>query len=324
MALELVGGAVCGSLALAADGLHVGTRCVAILTAARGRRFAHRYADDGRFSFGTGKVGDPGRFAGAVLLAMMALVLACYALNRFFHPVEIQFSAAMLIASLAVGVTLARGGLLSVDVDFHPGAGREPRKIRRSEQQEAAPFEGRLRRFQSVVGEAALELHKIGGASPRLRLRFARRGLAAALPAVAIETIRLSGERQLFQMQSLGSYQESVEEIPEPHDFKVIVRISRAGSSYEHEIEYIEPDHWRRSTSVTTRRSHLDRSASTRMADLPVSLLVLPSLLTARYLGWLWMDPLMCLICVAVIVAWAYLLMRDATRVSAQSARTVG
>lgn len=32
----------------------------------------------------------------------------------------------------------------------------------------------------------------------------------------------------------------------------------------------------------------------------------------------------MCLIGVAVIVAWAYLLMRDATRVFAQSARTVG
>jgi nickel/cobalt transporter (NicO) family protein len=116
-------------------------------------------------------------------------------------------------------------------------------------EREAAPFEGRLRRFQSVVGEAALELHKIGRAPPRFRLRFARRGLAAALAGIAIETIRSSGERQLFHMRSLGNYQESVEEIPEPHDFKVIIRISRAGSSYEHEIEYIEPDHWRRSTS---------------------------------------------------------------------------
>ena len=58
MALEIVGGAVFGSIALVADGLHMSTHAGALLLAALAYRYARRHARDPRFSFGTGKLGD--------------------------------------------------------------------------------------------------------------------------------------------------------------------------------------------------------------------------------------------------------------------------
>src|ERR1019366_6095272 len=58
MIAEIVGGALFGSLALIADGLHMSTHAGALLLAALAYAYARKYADDRSFSFGTGKFGD--------------------------------------------------------------------------------------------------------------------------------------------------------------------------------------------------------------------------------------------------------------------------
>ncbi len=58
MIAEIVGGVLLGSIALVADGLHMSTHASALLLAALAYAYARRHADDERFSFGTGKVGD--------------------------------------------------------------------------------------------------------------------------------------------------------------------------------------------------------------------------------------------------------------------------
>ena len=58
MAAEIVGGWLFGSIALIADGLHMSTHAGALLLAALAYTFARRYAQDQRFTFGTGKLGD--------------------------------------------------------------------------------------------------------------------------------------------------------------------------------------------------------------------------------------------------------------------------
>jgi Co/Zn/Cd efflux system component len=47
------------------------------------------------------------------------------------------------------------------------------------------------------------------------------------------------------------------------------------------------------------------------MADAAVSVLVIAGLLLARFLGWVWMDPLAGLLGAIVIASWAYGLVRD-------------
>jgi Co/Zn/Cd efflux system component len=45
-----------GSIALVADGMHMSTHAGALLLAALAYTYARKYADDSRFTFGTGKL----------------------------------------------------------------------------------------------------------------------------------------------------------------------------------------------------------------------------------------------------------------------------
>src|SRR5215471_849417 len=76
MVAEIVGGILFGSIALVADGLHMSTHASALLLTALAYSFARRHADDRRFSFGTGKLGDLAGFTSAIVLGIIALHLA--------------------------------------------------------------------------------------------------------------------------------------------------------------------------------------------------------------------------------------------------------
>src|SRR6202163_896876 len=75
MIAEIIGGLLFGSIALVADGLHMSTHASALLLAALAYSYARRHADDQRFSFGTGKLGDLAGFTSAIVLAMIALLI---------------------------------------------------------------------------------------------------------------------------------------------------------------------------------------------------------------------------------------------------------
>src|SRR6201997_1026344 len=113
MALEIVGGLLLGSIALVADGLHMSTHAGALLLAALAYRYARRHADDPRFSFGTGKLGDLAGFTSAIVLAMIALLIGYEAITRFIWPVPISFDEAIPIAVLGLLVNVASVLLLS-------------------------------------------------------------------------------------------------------------------------------------------------------------------------------------------------------------------
>ena len=119
MALEIAGGILFGSLALVADGLHISTHASALLLAALAYRYARRHAGDGRFAFGTGKLGDLAGFSSAVILAMIALLIAYEAVSRFLNPIPIQFHEAIPIAVLGLGVNLISAWLLSRGSHVH-------------------------------------------------------------------------------------------------------------------------------------------------------------------------------------------------------------
>jgi cation diffusion facilitator family transporter len=112
MAAEIVGGLMFGSIALVADGLHMSTHAGALLLAALAYRYARRHADDARFTFGTGKLGDLAGFTSAVVLVMIAMLIGYEAVMRLIAPVPVRFDEAIAIAALGLGVNVASAFML--------------------------------------------------------------------------------------------------------------------------------------------------------------------------------------------------------------------
>ena len=113
MIAEIAGGSLFGSLALVADGLHMSTHAGAMLIAAMAYTYARQHANDNRFVFGTGKLGDLAGFTSAIILAFIALLIGYEAVLRFMSPVAIHFNQAIPIAVVGLGVNVASALLLS-------------------------------------------------------------------------------------------------------------------------------------------------------------------------------------------------------------------
>ena len=102
MVWEIAAGLIYGSMALLADGLHMGSHATALGIAAFAYAYARKNAASSRFSFGTGKVNALGGFTGAVLLAGFALFMVVESIDRFIHPVTISFNGAIFVAIIGL------------------------------------------------------------------------------------------------------------------------------------------------------------------------------------------------------------------------------
>jgi cation diffusion facilitator family transporter len=123
MTLEIGGGALFGSMALIADGLHMSTHTAALLIAALAYTYARRHAHDERFAFGTGKLGDLAAFSSALILAMIALLIAWESVGRLLQPVPIAFDEAIAVAALGLVVNITSAWLLRDHEPDHHGHG---------------------------------------------------------------------------------------------------------------------------------------------------------------------------------------------------------
>jgi len=120
MVAEIAVGYVTGSMALLADGFHMATHTGALAIAAGAYVFARRHAHDGRFSFGTGKVGDLAGFASALVLAVIAVGIGGESLWRLASPTVVDFGEAIPIAVVGLIVNIASALLL---MEGHHGHG---------------------------------------------------------------------------------------------------------------------------------------------------------------------------------------------------------
>jgi cation diffusion facilitator family transporter len=104
MVVEITAGLVYGSMALLADGLHMGSHTAALGIATIAYVYTRRCAADARFCFGTGKVNAFAGYTSAVLLALFALLMAWESVNRLYNPAEIAFNQAIVVAVLGLVV----------------------------------------------------------------------------------------------------------------------------------------------------------------------------------------------------------------------------
>jgi len=112
MVVEILAGWWTGSMALLADGFHMGTHAGALAIAAAAYAFARNHASNARFTFGTGKVGDLAGFASAVILGVASIAIAVESGQRLFSPHPVDFGDATLVAVIGLGVNLLSAVLL--------------------------------------------------------------------------------------------------------------------------------------------------------------------------------------------------------------------
>ena len=109
---EITAGYITGSMALLADGFHMATHAGALGIAAFAYGYAKRHACSQRYSFGTGKVGDLGGFASALILGMVSLGIGVESVMRLLQPTDVQFGTATLIAIAGLIVNIISALLL--------------------------------------------------------------------------------------------------------------------------------------------------------------------------------------------------------------------
>jgi len=300
MVAEIIGGALFGSLALIADGLHMSTHAGALLLAALAYTYARKYASDRNFTFGTGKFGDLAGYSSAVVLAMIALLIAYEAVSRLLNPVSISFNEAIPIAVLGLAVNVASAWLLSGGHHHGHGHGHSHGHDHARDEES--------RRIELGTDAVDIEVFE-DNVPPRFRVR-ADLAMLAGVSDVSIETIRPDGSRQLFTFEDRDGYLESRDEIPEPHAFLAKVRLVQEGQRHERELEFEEHDH-PAAHGAHHRDNNMRAAVIHVLADAAVSVLVIAGLLMARAFGWLWMDPLAGFIGALVIANWSFGLLRD-------------
>ncbi len=121
MIVEIIAGTVFGSMALLADGWHMGTHAAAFGLTLFTYRYSRKHASDPRFAFGTGKVAVLGGFASAVGLMVVALVMIVESIVRIINPHDIRFTEAIVVAVLGLLVNMVSAVLLKDDHHHDPG-----------------------------------------------------------------------------------------------------------------------------------------------------------------------------------------------------------
>lgn len=113
MVAELITGWLTGSLALTADGWHMGTHAAALGGAVLAMRWSHRARDHEGFAFGGWKIEVLAAYTSALLLAAVAVGLAIESVHSLIHPKPIHYGDAMTVAVLGLLVNLASVWLLA-------------------------------------------------------------------------------------------------------------------------------------------------------------------------------------------------------------------
>lgn len=120
MVAEIAAGTYFGSMALLADGWHMGTHLGALAITTLAYVLARRHRNSGAYTFGTGKFGDLAGFSSALILALISLLIGAESLTRLARPVVISYDSAIAVAAIGLAVNLISALLLREAPHAHP------------------------------------------------------------------------------------------------------------------------------------------------------------------------------------------------------------
>ncbi|MRR16187.1 MAG: cation transporter [Deltaproteobacteria bacterium] len=106
MVAEILVGWLSNSMALLADGWHMGTHAFALGISLAAYVLARRYAKDETFTFGTWKIEILGGYTSAIVLGIVALAMIFSSVERILHPLSIHYNQALVVAVIGLLVNL--------------------------------------------------------------------------------------------------------------------------------------------------------------------------------------------------------------------------
>ena len=107
MIAEIAVGYFTHSMALFADGCHMGTHALALSLTFFTYILITRFATSDKFAFGTGKFSTLSGFASSILLGLTGIFIIFESVERLFNPERIGFNEAILVAVIGLIVNAA-------------------------------------------------------------------------------------------------------------------------------------------------------------------------------------------------------------------------
>lgn len=104
MIAEIAYGYITNSMALLADGYHMGTHALALCLTYVAYVLTEKFKNSPLFPSGTGKIGTLTAYTSSLFLGFTGIWIIIEALERIFHPLSIQFNEAILIAIIGLTV----------------------------------------------------------------------------------------------------------------------------------------------------------------------------------------------------------------------------
>jgi cation diffusion facilitator family transporter len=190
---ELLVGWWSGSMALTADGWHMGTHAGALALTALAYWFARTRANHDMFSFGTGKVYALAGYTSGLLLGIVALWMAIKGAYQLAHPHKIEFGEALWVATLGLFVNL--GCALLLGHDEHHG-----RDHKHGALSTASTSDARAHRHGALAHDHRHDDHQTGGRDHNLRAAYLHILADAVTSVLAIAALLLGRYAGLWFM----------------------------------------------------------------------------------------------------------------------------
>ena len=106
MLAEIFFGLITGSMALLADGIHMGTHALALLITVITYVMARKLKADPSFTFGTGKIKVLGGYTNSLLLGVAAFFMVFESVHRLAYPEPISYNQALAVAMFGLLINL--------------------------------------------------------------------------------------------------------------------------------------------------------------------------------------------------------------------------
>ncbi|MEA1888084.1 MAG: cation diffusion facilitator family transporter [Bacteroidota bacterium] len=115
MVVEIIFGITTGSMALLADGIHMGSHVLAIGLSWLAYIIIRKISQNEKFTGNSDKILSLSGYSSGLLLLIFALVIIVEAVQRFLSPVDIVYKEAILVAGIGLVVNILSAILLHHD-----------------------------------------------------------------------------------------------------------------------------------------------------------------------------------------------------------------
>jgi len=115
MVVEIVAGMVTGSMALLADGIHMGSHVLAIGLSWIAYIVVRRLSENSKYNNSSVKILSLAGYTSGLILLIFALLIIVQAVRRFVTPVDIIYREAIIVAIAGLAVNLVSAFLLHHD-----------------------------------------------------------------------------------------------------------------------------------------------------------------------------------------------------------------